>query len=136
MIGLDTNVLLRWLMDGSLLGDDAPHQSALIETLIADAKEEIFVNQIVVVETAWVLKRRAHMAKDTLAEVIGRLLNSVNVIFQERELLLSALHSYSQYPGDFSDHLIGTINKQNGCRTTMTFDRAAARSPQFSELQR
>lgn len=41
-----------------------------------------------------------------------------------------------QYAGDFSDHLIGTINEQSGCRTTLTFDKAAARSPQFSELQR
>jgi hypothetical protein len=39
-------------------------------------------------------------------------------------------------PGDFSDHLIGTINKHHGCRTTLTFDKAAAQSPQFSELQR
>jgi predicted nucleic-acid-binding protein len=46
------------------------------------------------------------------------------------------LSAFIQYPGDFSDHLIGTINQQNGCRTTLTFDKTAARSPQFSELQR
>jgi len=66
MIGLITNILLRWLRDDALPRDDAPHE----------------------------------------------------------------------YPGDFSDHLIGTINEQSGCRTTPTLDRAAARSPQFSELQR
>jgi predicted nucleic-acid-binding protein len=44
--------------------------------------------------------------------------------------------SFTEYSGDFSDHLIGEINKQNGCRTTLTFDKAASRSPQFSELQR
>ena len=66
MIGLNTNILLRWLRDDALPRDDAPHR----------------------------------------------------------------------YPGDLSDHLIGTINEQSGCRTTLTFDKAAARTPQFSELQR
>lgn len=136
MIGLDTNILLRWLMDDALSRDDAPHQAALVEALAANADEEFFINQIVLVETAWVLKRRAHVAKDALVTILGRLLNTGNILFQDREILLSALASYARYPGDFSDHLIGTINEQSGCRTTLTFDKAAARSPQFSELQR
>lgn len=136
MIGLDTNILLRWLMDDALSGDDAPHQAALVETLAADAKEAFFINQIVVVETAWVLKRRAHVAKKARATIVARLLNTGNIVFQECEVLLSALAGYAQHPGDFSGHLIGTINKHHGCRTTLTFDKAAARSPQFSELQR
>ena len=136
MIGLDTNVLLRWLMHDAPSGGDAPHQVDLIETLVVNADEGIFINRIVVGETAWVLRRWVHIATNALVVIAARLLNLANIIFQKRDMLLAALASYDRYPADFSDQSIGTINKHNGCRTTLTFDRAAARSLQFSELQR
>jgi predicted nucleic-acid-binding protein len=136
MIGLDTNVLLRWLVQDDILGGDAPHQVELVRELVERAEETLFVNQIVIVEIIWVLRSKAGLDKDAVVQLVTRLLLAVKTIVQDRDLLLAALESYSRYPGDFSDHLIGEINKHNGCRTTLTFDRAAAKSPNFSALQR
>jgi predicted nucleic-acid-binding protein len=136
MIGLDTNVLLRWLVQEDLVGGDAPHQVELVRGLVEMAEEALFVNQIVIVEIIWVLRTKAGLDKEAIVQLVTRLLLAVKMVVQDRDLLLAALESYSLFPGDFSDHLIGEINKHNGCRTTLTFDRAAAKSPNFSALQR
>jgi len=134
MIGVDTNVLLRWVANDVVGADDARNQSILVEEMIAANVEPIFLNKVVLVEAIWVLKRRA--PKQALIDVMTGLLNAINVIIEDREAVLSALDAYIRYPGDFADHLIGQGNQFSGCRTTFTFDKAAARSPNFSELQR
>jgi predicted nucleic-acid-binding protein len=136
MIGIDTNILLRWLIDGALVGGGTADQSVLIDDLIANSEEQIFVNHVVLIEVVWVLRRRARVSKEILITTLESILNSANIVIHERDLILLALESYSQYPGDFPDHLIGETNRQNGCRTTMTFDKAASKFPQFSVLQR
>ncbi|QRM44492.1 type II toxin-antitoxin system VapC family toxin [Rhizobium sp. BG4] len=135
MIGVDTNILLRWIAGDSLAEDAASHQLELVQQL-ANGSEELFVNQIVIVELVWVLRQRARLAKAAVAELVTRLLHATNIVVHERETLLAAVDSYSRFPGGFSDHLLGEINKRNGCRTTLTFDKAAAKSPHFSELKR
>ncbi|OLP62343.1 hypothetical protein BJF93_23585 [Xaviernesmea oryzae] len=136
MIGIDTNVLLRWIAMDVLAGEEAREQVALIEQHVAHAGEDIFVNRIVVVELVLVLSQRAKLAKERVAEVVLRLLHASGVIVEERDALLTAVNSYVHSPGGFADHLIGEINRRSGCRTTLTFDRAAAKSPYFTELGR
>lgn len=134
MIGLDTNITLRWLLNESVIGEAEPEQKRWIDRLV-ESQDRVFINQIVVVEMIWILKNRAKFAKTAIAEGINTLLSADNVVVHERAILLSSLTSYSLHPGDFADHLIGETNRQNGCDTTFTFDKAAAKSPYFSELK-
>ena len=136
MIGIDTNVLLRWLVRDQLMGEPALAQSEALSALFDKSEEAFFINEIVVVEIAWVLKQRARLPKARIAEIIWGLLNLENAVVKDREILSAALQTYSEFPGDFSDHLIGEINSRNGCRTTMTFDKAASKSSHFTELTR
>ena len=46
----------------------------------------------------------------------------------------AALESFMKHSGDFADHLIGRINLDAGCSTTLTFDQAATKSPEFTNL--
>src|SRR5262245_31885016 len=78
MIGIDTNILLRWLLDDSV-AEDAPHQAALVSKLIVESKETFFVNHVVIAEAVWVLRHRAGQPKKAIAEILNRLLNSFNV---------------------------------------------------------
>jgi len=134
MIGLDTNITLRWLLNDAVVGAAAPDEKQLIDQLI-EGQDRIFINQIVIVEMVWILKNRARLTKDAIVELLNSLLAAENVVVHERNVLLSSLSSYSLHPGDFADHLIGETNRQTGCETTFTFDKAAAKSPNFSELK-
>lgn len=136
MIGVDTNVLLRWLIDAEMVDDNAPDQTRLVEDLILRSGEQFFVNHIVIAETIWVLRNKVGQKKTIIRDVVERILHSANVVVLDADTVSSALNSFLNHPGDFSDHLIGEVNRQNGCRTTMTFDKAASKSPNFSELQR
>ncbi|MDE1157921.1 MAG: PIN domain-containing protein [Neorhizobium sp.] len=136
MIGVDTNVLLRWIASDVVGTDDARHQSLIIEDMIADGREPIFVNHVVLAEAVWVLRRRAGVSKQTLIEVINVILNSTNVVVDDRDTVVAAFSDYGRQRGDFPDQLIGQINVTKGCRTTMTFDKTAAQSSNFSELTR
>lgn len=135
MIGIDTNILLRWLMADALTEEDDLDQAVLVGGFMAAEGDKLFVNHIVLVETIWVLKRRVKLSRASLVSVMREILDSAMVV-ADPQTVKSAIDMFSRYPGDFSDHLIGEVNRQNGCRTTMTFDKAASKSPNFSELQR
>ncbi|MGV8938095.1 MAG: AbrB/MazE/SpoVT family DNA-binding domain-containing protein [Allorhizobium sp.] len=118
-----------------LIGAAEPQQKAVIDGLFTGGNR-LFINHIVIIEMVWVLKNRARLTRDAMVDVIEALLSAEDVVVQERGALLSSLESCAKYPGDFADHLIGEINRQNGCETTLTLDKAAAKSPNFCELKR
>lgn len=134
MIGLDTNVLLRWLVNETVWPDDAPEQTALAAVTLARRDTRFFVNVVVLAETVWVLAQPLQQRKPVLAAVIGRLLQGSNIVVDRREAVEAALSTWVAGSGEFSDHLIGAINETEGCRTTLTFDRVASRSATFTRL--
>ena len=136
MIGIDSNILLRLFLADTTVPQDAPGQFALVRKLVTESEEPFFINHIVIVETIWVLKQKLKLSKEAIAATLLRLLRLSNVTVQDTVSVAAALNTFTHHPGDFSDHLIGEINRQNGCRTTLTFDKAASKSPNFSELAR
>jgi predicted nucleic-acid-binding protein len=135
MLGIDTNILLRTILPAASSKEDAA-QMALVAEMISDSKETFFVNHVVLIETIWVLRKSLKYSNEVIASFVRQLLGMSNVLVYDEAIVGAALDTFTEFRGDFSDHLIGEINRQNGCRTTFTFDRAAARSPNFSELQR
>ncbi len=133
VIGIDTNVLLRWLIDDEPVGGDAPHQTALVERAIA-GKGPCYANAVVIAETLWVVGGPLKQPRSVQAEIVERLLNSVNVEVSDRDAVESALDGLKSGGGGFADHLIGAMNRLAGCATTLTFDKAAAKSADFTEL--
>ena len=85
MIGLDTNVLLRWLIDESVWPDDAPGQARAARDLIVESGETFFVNHVVLIEMAWVLLNPMGQPKHVLVEIVERLLSSSNVVVDRRD---------------------------------------------------
>ena len=134
VIGLDTNILLRWLLDGSLLPEDATDQRARVARLFERSTEVFLVNHVVIAETIWVLKNKVRRSKHQIKATIEKLLSSRNVRVDHKSIVQAALASYSAHTGDFADHLIGRINADGGCRTTLTFDKTAMKSPDFTNL--
>lgn len=133
MIGIDTNILLRWLLDGSIVEEDAPRQTELVSRVMAANAETCFANIVVVAETLWVVANPMRQPKSVQAEIIQRLLDSHDLRVADRKAIVNALEAFRDGPG-FIDYLIGELNALAGCTTTLTFDKAAARTPRFTAL--
>jgi len=124
MIGLDTNVLVRYIML-----DDAkqsPKAAQLIESLTADAPG--FVSLVSVVELVWVLGSCYDLTREQLSEALDGLLRTKEVVIDRADQVLKALRVFRASPADFADCLIERIAAGAGCERTMTFDVGAAKT--------
>ncbi len=129
MIGTDTNVLLR------LLVNDDPQQNELARDHLeyVTASEEVYVPIIVVAEVCWVLSRTYRLGNAAILDALRALIETENFVFQHVDVLVDLLQK-DHMAGDISDHLISLMAFQAGCRHTITFDRAAARAVPGMEL--
>ncbi|MHB9101318.1 MAG: PIN domain-containing protein [Sulfuricella sp.] len=128
MLGIDTNVLVRFLVQD----DDAQFEKArkLIKREVA-AGRRVFINQLVLMETEWVLRSRYVVPKNQIIEAISGLLNATDVQFEDEPAIEEALFIWKDATADFADCLIGAKNRRLGCRATATFDLKAAKLPGF-----
>lgn len=128
MLGVDTNVLVRFLVRD----DEAQYEKArkLIKREIA-AGRCVFISQLVFLETEWVLRSRYGLSKQRLIEAISGLLDAADVRFEDEPAIEEALFIWKDTTADFADCLIGVRNRRLGCRATATFDGKASRLPGF-----
>jgi predicted nucleic-acid-binding protein len=128
MLGIDTNVLVRFLVRD----DEAQFEKArkLIKREVA-AGSGVLVNQLVLLETEWVLRSRYSLAKNLIIQAISALLDASDVRFEEEPAIEEALFIWKDSAADFADCLIGAKNRRLGCRATATFDIRASKLPGF-----
>jgi predicted nucleic-acid-binding protein len=121
MIGLDTNVLIRYLMR-----DDAAQSAAAIKLIRSFSSEAPgFLSLVVIAETVWVLQSSYGLEKTQIEETLEILLRSQELAVERADLVWQALRTYSANRSDFSDCLIERCSHAAGCLYTATFDRAA-----------
>ena len=121
MIGIDTNILLRYLTE------DDPTQSKAAIALIEDhlsADAPGFLSLTVVVESAWVLEDRFGRSPAEIRTIVQQLLRVPQLIVEQPEIVELAL---ARKHADLADSIIHEANLAHGCDRTMTFDRAFAR---------
>lgn len=128
MLGIDTNVLVRFLVRD----DDTQFEKArkLIKREVT-AGRRVFINQLVLMETEWVLRNRYAVPKNQIIEAISGLLKVTDVQFEDEPAIEEALFIWKDATADFADCLIGAKNRRMGCRATATFDVKAAKLPGF-----
>jgi predicted nucleic-acid-binding protein len=128
MLGIDTNVLVRFL----IRDDEIQFEKArkLMRREVA-AGHRVFVNQLVLMETEWVLRSRYVVPKNQIIEAISGLLNSTDIQFEDEPSIEEALFIWKESDADFADCLIAAKNRRMGCRATATFDRKASKLPGF-----
>jgi predicted nucleic-acid-binding protein len=125
MIGVDTNVLLRAILD------DDPAQSPAAKRLIEAAKEAgetIRVDRLVLAEVVWTLARRYRYTQAQVVEVIEGFAAAPELEVEDERAVGEAVAAFRGGRMDFADALIGVLNRRGGCTTTYTFDRGAAGS--------
>ncbi|HWK13700.1 MAG TPA: type II toxin-antitoxin system VapC family toxin [Rhizobiaceae bacterium] len=130
MIGLDTNILLRAVLD------DDPVQSTVARRLLRSLGEDGpgFVNIVVLMEFFWVLRSRYRLPQARLAEAIRNLLEAEHIEFESLAVAGKALAVYEAGIADFPDAVIAMRNSELGADKTYTFDTGAARSLAAMEL--
>jgi predicted nucleic-acid-binding protein len=128
MLGIDTNILVRFLVQD----DHAQFERArkLIKREVT-AGRRVFISQLVLLETEWVLRSRYGMLKHQIIEAISALLDATDVQFENEPAIEEALFIWKDTAADFADCLIGSQNRRLGCRATATFDVKASKLPGF-----
>ena len=123
MIGLDTNVIVRFL------AQDDPVQSPLAARLFnrLSPDEPGFISLVVLAEVSWVLARAYKTTRAELAGAIEGLMRSAEIRVEKAEAAWRALGAYqSSKSAEFADALIAEIAALQGATRTVTFDRRAA----------
>lgn len=131
MIGLDTNVLVRYLMQ-----DDAA-QARLASTAIESAAgrgERLRLTAITLVELVWVLESAYDQPRADVARALEQIVRTADFELEHVDHVRRAIERYRSTSADFADALIGLINEAAGCEHTLTFDRSLKRMSQFRVL--
>ena len=123
MIGLDTNVLVRYIMQ------DDPKQAAkatkLVESLTPT--EPGFVTLVTVVELFWVFSSAFELSRGQIVEAFDGLIRAKQLVVEQRDQVVRALRAYGASSADFADCLIERTAAAAGCDKVMTFDVSASK---------
>ncbi|MBD77509.1 MAG: PIN domain nuclease [Crocinitomicaceae bacterium] len=135
MIAIDTNILLRYLLQ-----DDEAQASKATKLILGD--QDVLVTDVVLIETIWTLKgKRYNLSKDQIVNVLHALFAEPNLTFEDGQAVWGALKDFMNAKpiksggktkqADFPDALIvnkakryGQLNKKE-VSTIYTFDKAA-----------
>jgi predicted nucleic-acid-binding protein len=130
MLGIDTNVLVRYLVRD----DQSQYERArrLIHREVSTG-EPVLVSLLVLLEMEWVLRSRYELAKPDIVAVFSSLLQTAELAFEDEPSVEHALYSWKNSLAEFSDCLIDARNRRLGCRATATFDRKALKLVGFIE---
>ena len=124
MIGLDTNVLVRYIIQ-----DDAkqsPKATKIIETL--DGVEKIgYVSLVSIVELIWVLGTSYELTRAQVAQALDSLIRAKQLKIESADQVIRALRVFKAGKSDFADCMIERSANSAGCEKTITFDVIASR---------
>src|SRR5687768_6779254 len=118
MIGLDSNVLVRYLTQDDVAQSRKANQ--VVEEALS-SQEALYLNHVVMCELAWVLGRAYGFDRETLAAALEKMLSAAQFEFEDKNALWRALGGFRSSGADFADCLIGVKNAAMGCTTTLTF---------------
>jgi predicted nucleic-acid-binding protein len=128
MIGLDTNVVVRYL------AQDDPIQSAKATQIFERRLTEQvpgFISLVTMVETVWVLDTVYGLTAREVAQAVERMLQADTLVVQNEQEVFTAMSALKSGRGSFADALVGALGKWAGCGSTLTFGKKAGRLEGF-----
>jgi predicted nucleic-acid-binding protein len=130
MLGIDTNVLVRYLVRDNQYQYESARRWIHREV---STGEPVLVSLLVLLEMEWVLRSRYELAKPDIVAVFSSLLQTAELAFEDEPSVEHALYSWKNSLAEFADCLIDARNRRLGCRATATFDRKALKLAGFIE---
>lgn len=123
MIGLDTNVLVRYIMQDD--PKQSPKASKLIESL--DGDNPGYITHICVIELYWVLTSSYELTGEQVTQALEAILRTKQLLVERADQVMRALRVFAAGKADFADCLIERSASGAGCTQTMTFDVGASK---------
>jgi len=120
MIGIDTNVLVRYLVQDDY---EQSAQSTLLIEQECNLSSPGYLSNIVLCELVWVLTGAYKYDKNLVIEVMEQILVTAELLVENENVVRKAINDYKIGSADFSDYLIVNNNQQSGCTKTYTFDK-------------
>jgi predicted nucleic-acid-binding protein len=124
MIGLDTNVLVRYFAQ-----DDAVQSkkaTALMESLSAERPG--YVSQVALIELVWVLARCYGVERGQMKEIVESMVGTKELVVEAADTARKALRVFAAADkADFADCLIERSGHVAECEYTATFDVTASK---------
>lgn len=130
MIGLDTNVLVRYIAQ-----DDA-EQSPIATKLITSLTTENpgFISQVSLVELVRVMQSCYKAGKPEVVAILETLLSTRELLVENTETAIKALKIFETSKADFSDCLIERTASKAGCLHCDSFDTHAIKTAGFKPV--
>lgn len=128
MIGLDTNILVRYIMQDDPL--QSPKATRIIERRLTE-KDLGFISLAALLETAWVLENIYGLSEQELAQAIETILQIKTFVVQNEKEVHFAMLALKSGQGSFAGALIAALGTWAGCASTLTFDKKASRLQGF-----
>jgi len=120
VIGLDTNILVRYLTQ------DDPAQARRATAIVIETTgrgDRCFIGAVVLCELTWVLREAYSRTKTELVKTLDLILATRQFEIGDKDLVREALQAYREGRADFADYVIGAGHRHAGCDETVTFDR-------------
>jgi predicted nucleic-acid-binding protein len=124
MIGLDSNILVRYLTQDDPV--QSPRATAILEHRLT-AENPGFISTVALAETVWVLERAYGFSDKEIASAIERMLQPDALVVEREHDVFTAVVALKKGTASFSGALIAAVGTSLGCRHTLTFDRKALR---------
>lgn len=132
MIGLDTNIVLRYLLQ------DDPRQSPMVNRIVdrqLSVADPGFISLVAILEIVWVLRGLFKRTPEEIAAHLEQLLSADTFNVQNEQQVFEAAFALKRGTGEFEDALLGAVDAWMGCSHTLTFDHRALRLPHFQLVQ-
>ena len=128
MIGLDTNILVRYLTQDDALQSAKARE--IVERRLTEEKPG-FVSIVAMVEVVWVLERAYRLRPQQIVGAVERMLQTDVLVVENEQEVFTAMIALKEGQGSFADAVIAALGARVGCSSTLTFDRKALRLPGF-----
>lgn len=131
MIGIDTNILVRFLV-----GDDAKQANKVYKLFkkAEDEKTELFVPSVVILELIWVLESAYEIDRSNIIDSINQLILMPIFQFENLSAIQNLIPKAQESKFDLSDLFIAHTANANGCETVFTLDKKASKYRLFDLL--
>ena len=117
---VDTNVLVRHLTG-------QPEEMAKAATRYLRAETELFLTDLIVAETVYVLEAFYEAPRDQVAGIVRSLLAMDSIVVIDRDVLLRAVEIYDDVRLDFAEAYLVACAESTGVGRVASFDRAIDR---------
>lgn len=129
---LDTNILLRWILEDDKKKADA---FAVLLKEASKGKETLYISDMTIAEIVWVLESNYDFPNQAISQTVRNLLSSQSLQFENQERLFDAIAIYEDHNIDFIDAYLSAVVKEKKVKGIFSYDRDFDRVPGIRRIE-